>query len=105
MKRIAIVLTALALMASGAQAQMYNGNGCNMNGCGPYRHHHHGHHRHWHGGNDGVAIGLGILGGIMIGGMIAQPRPYYVDPYPRRCWLEDRFDYWGNWIGRVRICN
>ena len=51
-------------------------------------------HRRW-----GPAIGLGIAGGLIAGAVIANSGPY------ERCgWLR-RYDRWGNYMGRVWVCN
>jgi hypothetical protein len=51
----------------------------------------------------GPAIGLGIAGGIVAGAVIANSGPYYYNG-PRSCWAR-QFDRYGNYMGRVWICN
>jgi hypothetical protein len=45
----------------------------------------------------GPAIGLGIAAGIVTGAVIANS-------YAQCGWV-NQFDRWGNYIGRVRVCN
>lgn len=43
-------------------------------------------------GRRNTAIGLGVLGGVLLGGAIAHgayaPAPYYYSPAPQRCWVQ-----------------
>jgi hypothetical protein len=51
----------------------------------------------------GLAIGLGIGAVGAIAASNAYARPVYVAPVTR-CYLKDRFDHWGNYIGTVQVC-
>jgi hypothetical protein len=46
---------------------------------------------------------VAIVGGIMAGAVIANSGPYYYNG-PRSCWAR-QFDRYGNYMGRVWICN
>lgn len=54
----------------------------------------------------GWGIGAGIVGGVIVGAAIANAAaaPVYYDGY-RRCHLVRQFDAYGNYMGRVRVCN
>jgi peptidoglycan/LPS O-acetylase OafA/YrhL len=44
-----------------------------------------------------------IAGAFVAGAVIANSGPYYYGP-PRSCWAR-QFDRWGNYMGRVWVCN
>jgi hypothetical protein len=46
---------------------------------------------------------LAIGGAFIAGAVIANSGPYYYDG-PRCGWVR-QFDRWGNYMGRVRVCN
>ena len=66
----------------------------------------------WHrGGGWGPAVGLGILGGVAAGAIIASQQPYYADPgyvYADDGCYQYRpvYDRWGRYLGRrnVYVC-
>lgn len=90
MKKIAIAIAAgiIALTPVAAQADGYN-----------YHKKHHHHHRH--NGNNGAAIVGGLIGGMIIGGIIANQNngvphgygEYYHNPYPREC-VSRKYQVW-----------
>jgi len=51
----------------------------------------------------GWGVGAGLVGAAIVGGAIAASDGYYYDGY-RYCRWVPRFDYYGNYIGRVRSC-
>ncbi len=58
----------------------------------------------------GGAIAAGLIGGAILGAAVAShayagPGPgYYYGPAPRRCHWVARYDSWGNYMGRGRVC-
>ena len=54
----------------------------------------------------GWGIGAGIVGGLIVGAAVANAAaaPVYYDGY-RRCHLVRQFDAYGNYMGRVRVCD
>ena len=56
------------------------------------------------GGGSGLGwgIGAGLVGAAIVGSAIAASNDGY---YYRRCGWVRRFDAYGNYMGRVRICN
>jgi len=52
----------------------------------------------------GLGIAAGVVGAAMVGGAIAANDGYYADGY-RRCGWVRQFDAYGNYLGRVRVCN
>ena len=50
----------------------------------------------------GPAIGLGIGAAVVTGAIIANSGPVYVAP---ACGWVDQYDRYGNYMGRVRVCN
>lgn len=58
--------------------------------------------------NDAAAAAVGFVGGMVIGGALAQgaarPAPVYSRrPYQHRCWVERHRDRWG-YIRERRVC-
>jgi hypothetical protein len=51
----------------------------------------------------GLAIGLGVGAVAAVAASTAYARPVYVAPVTR-CFMKDRFDPWGNYIGTVQVC-
>ena len=51
----------------------------------------------------GLAIGLGVGAVTAIAASSVYARPVYVAPV-QRCFLKDRFDPWGNYLGTVQVC-
>ena len=45
---------------------------------------------------------VAIAGAFVAGAVIANSGPYYYSP--RSCWAR-QFDRWGNYMGRVWVCN
>ena len=43
-----------------------------------------------------------VAGAFVAGAVIANSGPYYYSP--RSCWAR-QFDRWGNYMGRVWVCN
>ena len=71
---------------------------------------HGGYHGGWHGGRGwGPAVGLGIIGGLAAGAIVASQAPYYGAPayYDDGC-IRYRpvYDQWGQYMGRrpVNVC-
>lgn len=65
------------------------------------------HAKKWRGG---AGIGLGIAAGALIGAGIAgayAPHygPRYVAYDHRRCRWVARYNSWGHYVGRTRVCN
>lgn len=79
-----------------------NGNTYNYN---TYNYYNRRNNNNW---NNGAAIGLGIAGGMLLGGILAQPGPVYAAPPPPapapRCWWQPQYDYYGNYQGSVKTC-
>ncbi|MBZ6075909.1 hypothetical protein [Microvirga puerhi] len=76
MKKLAIILTAAFITtgsAGTAHAQYWGRPGWGYYG-GYYHHHHYG----WGGG----AVAAGLIGGAILGGLIAASTPVYGYPYP-----------------------
>ncbi len=96
----ATVVGGVLAPVSSAQAQYYDG----------YRGDWHRHHHHGNGGAIAGGVAAGLLGGLIVGGALANRGPVYeVAPPPPRCWFEDRrvqneYDY-GWHYERVRVCN
>jgi hypothetical protein len=51
----------------------------------------------------GPAVGIGIAAGVLAGAAIANSGPAYASPV--RCGWVDQYDRWGNYMGRVRVCD
>jgi hypothetical protein len=51
----------------------------------------------------GLAIGLGVGAVAAVAASRTYARPVYVAPVSR-CFMKDRFDPWGNYIGTVQVC-
>jgi hypothetical protein len=53
----------------------------------------------------GWGFGAGLVGAAIVGSAIAASNDgYYYNGYPR-CGFVRQFDAFGNYIGRVRVCN
>lgn len=91
MRKILAVIAAVSTIYSGsAQAGQSHVNGYGY-GNSHYRPHHH-HHRH--GNNNNWVVPL--IGGLIIGGAIANGNGYYQER-PVRCYREYSGEYWNGW--------
>jgi hypothetical protein len=52
----------------------------------------------------GWALGAGLVGAAVVGSAIAASHDGYYDGY-RRCGWVRQFDAFGNYVGRVRVCD
>lgn len=52
----------------------------------------------------GRAVGFGIAAGVLTGLAIANSGPVYVEG-GATCRLVPQYDQWGNYVGRVQVCN
>ncbi|KAA1184513.1 hypothetical protein FP026_03820 [Rhizobium tropici] len=95
---------------SNAQAQYYDGRRGDWRDDGGWRRHHH----HHNGGAIAGGVAAGLLGGLIVGGALANRGPVYdrgpvYEAPPPRCWLENRQvdnAYDDGWhYERVRVCN
>jgi fermentation-respiration switch protein FrsA (DUF1100 family) len=53
--------------------------------------------------NWGWGVGAGLVGAAIVGTAIAASNDGYY--YGRRCGFTPRYDMYGNYMGRVRVCN
>jgi hypothetical protein len=51
----------------------------------------------------GRALGFGIAAGVLTGVAIANSGPVYVEG--ATCRYVAQYDQWGNYVGRVQVCN
>lgn len=102
MKKIALALAATVALSSAAQAGEWE-----------YRRYHEHNHYYNRGGNGdaGVALFGGLVGGMILGGMMANQQPqYYVEQpmYQRYCHTVFEGRIWNGytWVDQYsRICN
>ncbi|KAA5601956.1 hypothetical protein F1193_08465 [Blastochloris sulfoviridis] len=85
---LAAVLFGAAALGTAGPAQAWH----------PHPHHHH-HGGHWHRGHGGAIAG-GVAAGLLLGGIAAAAAS---NSY-RECYLQDRFDRYGNYVRTVRVC-
>jgi hypothetical protein len=57
------------------------------------------------GGGVGFGIAAGLVGAAVVGSAIAANEAYGHGYGYRRCGSVPRYDAWGNYVGRTRVCN
>lgn len=101
MRKIALALAATITLGSAAQAQEWQHR----------RYERHNHYYNQGGGDAGAALFGGLVGGMILGGIMANQRPqYYVEQpmYQRYCHTVFEGRYWNGytWIDQYsRVCN
>lgn len=101
MRKLVLAITAIIGMTSVAHADGY------------WPRHHHGHHGggcyncnvyRGGGGDPGLALFGGLVGGMIIGGMIANSNQGYYQPVCQTVFMGRVFDGW-RWVDRYeRVC-